>query len=332
MWGHEIAYVDKYWDQTAFVWNTPVVLPIAFVAELTPEWTSLTLKQSRVAGCKTVTGTVMRSDPAPTEGLVVDLSDTLASASSPATLKIPPGAKSANFTITTRPVASSETGTVRATLGTVTLSQQLTVRPIGMLSLTLSVSTVVGGRKVSGKAKLECEAAPGPVTVSLSSSNPAIASPVAASIVIAQGVQSETFDVGTHAVLSKKSVSINGTAHGVKKSQSLQVLPPAFASPTSLTFGDVIVGATSPVRNVTLYNKGAVSFSITGVGLTGSNAQNYAQASACPAQLAAGASCVIGVTNSPTALGTTTATLSIATTATSTPLSVSVSGTGVAGP
>jgi len=206
------------------------------------------------------------------------------------------------------------------------------VRPMGIQYLTLSAPTVVGGNKVIGKATLECKAGPGPITVALTSSHPDVASPVAASIVVPQGMQSETFDITTQAVLDQRSVSITGRANGIRKSKTLKVTPPALASPTSVKFGDVIVGATSPTRSVTLYNRGAVSFSITGIGLTGSDPQYFAHRSACSAQLAAGASCTIGVTYSPRVLGTRGATLRIATTATSTPLSVWVSGTGVAAP
>jgi len=45
------------------------------------EITSLTLKQSLVAGCKSVAGTVTLSGPAPAEGLAIMLTDTLAAAS-----------------------------------------------------------------------------------------------------------------------------------------------------------------------------------------------------------------------------------------------------------
>jgi len=337
--GQEIAYVDSNpWDETNFAWNTIgywYYLPMGYVAERTTEWGSLVLKQSTVAGCKNVTATVVISNPAPAEGLVVNISDTLASASSPATLQIPAGAKSGSFTIRTTPptpVDASETGAVRATLGSTSVSQQLTVRPMGIQYLTLSAPTVVGGNKVIGKATLECKAGPGPITVALTSSHPDVASPVAASIVVPQGMQSETFDITTQAVLDQRSVSITGRANGIRKSKTLKVTPPALASPTSVKFGDVIVGATSPTRSVTLYNRGAVSFSITGIGLTGSDPQYFAHRSACSAQLAAGASCTIGVTYSPRVLGTRGATLRIATTATSTPLSVWVSGTGVAAP
>jgi hypothetical protein len=83
------------------------------------------------------------------------------------------------------------------------------------------------------------------------------------------------------------------------------------------------------VLSTTLYNKGAVPFAISSIGLTGTNAKYYAQTSDCAATLDAGASCVIGVTFTPTVTGIKSAKLGIATSATATPLSVSLSGAGV---
>ena len=151
---------------------------------------SLTLSKAEVAGCKSVTGKVTLSSPAPVEGTIVTVTDTLTAATSPLPVKIPSGATTKSFVIKTVPVSVSEGGTVSATVGTTTLSQPLTVRPIGPTSVTLSPISVAGGQPVTGKATLECKAGPGPVMVDLSSNNPAVASPVAASIVVPQSLQS----------------------------------------------------------------------------------------------------------------------------------------------
>jgi hypothetical protein len=127
-------------------------------------------------------------------------------------------------------------------------------------------------------------------------------------------------------------VQISGSANGISKSKVLKVLPAASVSPTSLKFGNQVVGAVSASLSTTLTNKGTQSFAVTGIGVTGSNAPHYAQSNNCPANLGAGASCTIGVTFSPQATGTKSAKLSIATTATSTPLLVTLTGTGVAPP
>ena len=222
---------------------------------------SLTFKSGSVAGCKTVTGTVTLSGLAGPGGTSVSLSDTLTSTQLPAAVTVLEGSATQNFTFKTSPVPSPQTGDVVATLGAVSKSATLTVRRIGMLSVTLTPTTVAGTNPVAATAKLECKAAPGPITVDLASSNTAIAKPVAANIVVPQGLQSAPFDVATSKVLGNQKVSISGTANGIKKSKTLTVTPAASVSPASLQFGNVKVGTTSGKLTATLTNKGALPFS-----------------------------------------------------------------------
>jgi subtilisin family serine protease len=186
---------------------------------------SLALKSSLVAGCKSVTATVTLTGPAPAGGLVVTLADTLGAASTPATLKFLEGVSSKNFVVRTAAVASPESGQVSTTLDGTTLSQDLTLRPMGLYSLTLTPNPVVGGNPVSGTAKLECKAGPGPISVALSSSNPAIASPDTASLVIPGGTQSMSFGVTTFPVAARAKATISGTANALSKSKILTVNP-----------------------------------------------------------------------------------------------------------
>lgn len=294
-----------------------------------PALSSLELSKSAVSGCKTVTGTVTLPSAAPPEGVVVLLSDSLASASTPATLKILAGATSKTFTVKTLPVETEETGTVSATLGSTTLSQPLTVRPMGLTSVTLTPTTVVGSQPVTGKATLECNAGPGPITVDLSSNNPGIAYPISTNVVVPQGLKSGYFDVTTNAVLTKSYATIAGTANGITKSKKLTVSVAAAVSPTSLKFGSVTVGTTSAPLTTTLTNKGAAPLSVNSITLTGTAASWFAQTKDCPASLAPGATCTVSVTFKPISAASKSAKLSIATSATATPLSVSLSGTGV---
>jgi hypothetical protein len=282
-----------------------------------------------VAGCKTLKGLVELTSAAPVGGLVLNVSDTLASAMPPTAVIVPEGAMTKSFVIATAPVASTENGTVSVSFGATSKSQPLAVRPMGPASLTLSPTSVASGNSVSGKITLECKAGPGPVTVDLGSSNPAVANPGAANIVVPQTLQSAVFTVSTGTALSKTYATISGSANGISKSKRLTVTPAASVSSSSLRFGSVTVGATSPTLNVLLYNKGAVAFSVNSISLTGSYASWFAQSHNCPASLPAGASCTIGVTFKPLAVASRSAKLTIATSATSTPLGVSLSGTGI---
>jgi len=289
---------------------------------------TLTLSKPLVAGCTKVTGRVTLSQPAPAGGVTIALSDTLANAMVPATLNILEGATSKSFTVTTTAVANEVSGSVRATLDGATTSQTLSLRPIGVKSLTVSPTTVVGGATVTGKATLECSAGPGPIVVGLASSN-TIATPEAASIVIPVGTQFETFDISTSPLLAKATTMIAASANGISKTKRLTVTPAASVSPTSLRFGNVAVGQTSAPLTATLTNRGTSSFAISSIVLTGTYATWFAMTENCPNTLSPGASCGITVTFRPLAVATKSAKLSIATSATSVPLSVTVSGTGL---
>jgi YVTN family beta-propeller protein len=289
---------------------------------------NFTIGSAVVAGCKSVRGTVGLSSPAQPGGLVFGVSDTLAAAATPETVKIPEGATTKTFIIKTVPVAELESGTVTVSLGGVGLSQPLTVRTMGLSSVTLTPISVVGGQPVTGKATLECKAGPGPITVDLSSNNPAVANPVAASIAVPQTLQWVNFDVTTNAVQAKSYAMISGAANDIVKSKKLTVNVAAVASPTSLKFGSVPVGQTSAPLNTTLTNKGAVAFSVNSISVTGTAATWFAQTNNCPSSLAAGASCTIAVAFKPLAAASKSTKLTIATSATSTPLSVALSGTG----
>ncbi len=106
-------------------------------------------------------------------------------------------------------------------------------------------------------------------------------------------------------------------------------VPIASAVPTSLVFGSQPVNTTSTAQTVTLYNIGVTTLTINSIGITGTNAADFAQTSACGASLAAGANCTISVTFSPAAMGARTASVSVSSNDPAHPtLTVSLSGTG----
>jgi len=298
----------------------------------TGELASLTLKSSVVAGCRSVTGTVRIAGVAPAEGVLVSLGDTLASASTPATVKILAGTSSRTFTVKTIPVATAESGAVSATLGGITLTQDLTLTPMGLYSMTLSPTSVAGGSPVAGTVRLVCSAGPGPVTVELGSSDAAVAFPVAGSVVVPQGLKSASFELATTQVAVKTPVTITAVANGTLKSKTLTVNPMAAVSPTSLRFGSLVLGTISPELAVTLSNRGVLPFEVTAITIGGTGVQHFTQVNDCPASLGPGESCSIGVTFAPVTKGSKSAKLYLATSATASPLAVSLYGTGLTPP
>ena len=121
-----------------------------------------------------------------------------------------------------------------------------------------------------------------------------------------------------NAAASPQSVSLSGTGASTTPTISL--------SPTSLTFASQAVGTTSAAQTVTLSNTGAGALSISGIAASG----NFAETTACPSSLPAGASCTISVTFTPTAAGTLTGAITFTDNAAASPQSVSLSGTSTA--
>src|SRR5439155_85822 len=99
------------------------------------------------------------------------------------------------------------------------------------------------------------------------------------------------------------SLTRNGTAPGVG------------LAPTSLDFGNQLLATTSAPMTVTLTNTGAAALTINSFAPSADFSATSTGASACPmspATLAAGGTCTINVTFTPTASGARTGTFSLA--------------------
>ena len=129
-----------------------------------------------------------------------------------------------------------------------------------------------------------------------------------------------------------------------ESSDSVSVLlqaPVAMVSPTSLSFGNQILGTTSGVLSSTVTNSGgeSIPLNISSVSISGANATSFTLATtgtSCPyggGTLAYGASCTIDVTYTPSfPPASETASVSIASNAGSSPAIVTLTGTGVFAP
>ncbi|PYV27955.1 MAG: hypothetical protein DMG24_03300 [Acidobacteria bacterium] len=106
----------------------------------------------------------------------------------------------------------------------------------------------------------------------------------------AAGSRSGTLSITDNATGSPQSVSLTGTGstHGFS------------LSPTSLTFASQLVGTTSAPQVVALSNPGNLALDIASIAVSG----DFAQASDCGSSVAAGATCAINVTASPSTAGT----------------------------
>jgi hypothetical protein len=144
----------------------------------------------------------------------------------------------------------------------------------------------------------------------------------------AAGSRSASVTITDNASGSPQSVALSGSG-------TTASAPAVSLGPTSLSFGHQQVNTTSEVRTVTLTNSGNASLTIESIGLSGPHSSDFAQSNTCPSSsstlLAAGASCTISVTFTPTAAGSRSANVTITDKASGSPQSVALSGTGVLG-
>jgi hypothetical protein len=99
------------------------------------------------------------------------------------------------------------------------------------------------------------------------------------------------------------------------------------ASPSSMSFGNQTVASTSGAQSVTISNPGSTAASISSI----SAASPFAETNTCGTSLAAGGSCTVSVTFTPTTAGAATGSLSVSSSAPGSPLTVALSGTGTSG-
>jgi subtilase family serine protease len=212
-----------------------------------PKVKTLTVTPTSVegGGGTTITGTLTLSEYVGTPNFKVKLSSSNSAAEIPASVAIPLGAATGTFSITTTSVAQQQNVTITATIGTASTTASLTLTPPHAKAVSLSPSTTVGSVAVTGTVTIPEAAPTGGLPISLSSANTAIAQ-TPASVTIAQGKTSATFNVTTSAVSVSSIVKITATAGGQSAYANLTVTPIAVASLTlsgsSLYAGGKVTG------------------------------------------------------------------------------------------
>ena len=202
------------------------------------------------------TGTVGLGGPAPSGGVVVALSSGNTSlVTVPASVTVPAGQTTVNFTANTQPVTQTTGVMVTASSGGTTVSTTLfLVVSTAVSSVTLNPSTVTGGVSSTATVTLQSAAPNGNAVVSLASSNTVLAT-VPFSVVVPAGQTSTTFTVNTAQVTAVSTVVISATYQNVTKSATLTLNPsgggtgPTLSgvslNPTSVVGGNSSTGTVS---------------------------------------------------------------------------------------
>lgn len=132
----------------------------------------------------------------------------------------------------------------------------------------------------------------------------------------AAGSRSGTLTITDNASGSPHTITLAGTATAAA--------PAAALSPATLTFTSQLTGSTSPAQTITLANSGAAALAITTIAASG----DFAETNTCGSTVAAGQSCTISVTFTPTATGNRTGTLTVTDNASGSPQTAALTGAG----
>jgi Beta-propeller repeat/Abnormal spindle-like microcephaly-assoc'd, ASPM-SPD-2-Hydin len=179
--------------------------------------------------------------------------------------------------------------------------QTVLLRNMGSSALTISSITVSGDFAESDNCGSNVPAA-GNCTFSVTFT------PTAA------GARSGSILIQDNAAGSPHVINLSGIGDG----------PLAVFAPSSLNFPAQSLGTASAAQAVTLTNGGNETLDVNSVQVTG----DFAQVNNCPSALAAGSSCTINVTFTPSGTGTRSGVLSVTDNAQGSPQAVNLTGAG----
>ena len=186
--------------------------------------TGITVSPSTIGGGGTADVRVCMNVVVPFDTVVSISSSNPSVASVPASVTIPQDSGCWFFNVVkTSPVSADTNVTISAAYGGVTVTGTFTVQPIRLLYV--NVGSATGGNTTNGQVVLNGPAPAGGITVSLSSSNPSVAS-VPASVFIPAGVNPGQFAVSTTPVSATTPVTVSASYNGVTVTFQFPVFPP----------------------------------------------------------------------------------------------------------
>lgn len=209
-----------------------------------PTVASVSLSPPSVVAGNSSQVTVTLSSPAGPAGIGISLSSDQADATVPASVTILAGQTSATCTVSTGNVGAPTPCRITAKLNGQSQSALLTITPITIASLSLSPSTVIGGKSSTGTVTLNSPATNGGLTVSLSSNSTSATVP--GTVTVAAGATTATFTVATSAVSAQATATIgallNGTSQGANLTINAASLSALALNPTSISGGNASTG------------------------------------------------------------------------------------------
>jgi 6-phosphogluconolactonase (cycloisomerase 2 family) len=200
------------------------------------------------------------------------------------------------------------------TQGSTSTAQTITVTSVG--PATLHISSVLPGGANPGDFQLS-NACSGAYPAGATCNIVVTFSPLGA------GQRSATITINDDAPDSPQSAQLTGTGAAPPPGTPIVKL-----TPTSISFGTVTQGAAVGAQIVTLTSSGTAPLHIASVALGGTNSSDFSVTNNCTAAAyAVGATCTIGVSISPVAIGQRAALITIGDDAPSSPQTIALSAT-----
>jgi len=227
---------------------------------VTPLPIKVTLAPTTVTGGQTSTGTIILGSAAGAGGVTISLSSSSSVATVPASVSIASGATTATFTVSTTKVSANTSSTINASQAGNSASAVLTITAVNTLTLTDNPTSVVGGSPSVCTVTLGTAAPTGGAVIALNSSSTSATVP--ASITVAAGATTATFNIKTVPVSATATANVSGSYSGAVNTVSVTIKTPNI---TGLTLNPTsVAGGSSSTGTVTLGGAApAGGFSIT---------------------------------------------------------------------
>jgi Abnormal spindle-like microcephaly-assoc'd, ASPM-SPD-2-Hydin len=187
-------------------------------------------------------------------------------------------------------------------IGSVSAAQKVTLTNVGSTSLGISSISVTGEYKESASTCGSSLAAGANCTISVTF-NPTT-----------DGAQKGTLTVVDSG--GSQFTTLAGTATPLK------------FTPASINFGTVKVGSSSSVKAVTVTNVSGGTITISGIMISGTDPTDFSETNNCGKSLAAGKTCTVSVTFTPTTTGALSGNVTVKDTDPTSPQKILLAGTG----
>jgi hypothetical protein len=187
-------------------------------------------------------------------------------------------------------------------IGSVSAAQTVTLTNSGSTTLTISSITTTGEFAKSATTCGSSLGANSSCTISVTF-NPT-----------SDGAQTGTLSVVDGA--GTQTVSLSGTATPLK------------FTPASVNFGTVKVGTSSAAKKVTVQNVSSGTITFSSIGVSGTDPKDFTETNNCTKNFAAGKSCTVSITFTPTATGARSGNVTVRDTDPTSPQKILLGGTG----